>query len=386
VTHKLSRILWAAAIILTALPLAQAQVFTIAGTFGASGGVGSAPLARDAAGNLYGAGFGEILKMDPTGKVTTLYTFKGAPDGYGGVQVVLDPDGNLYGTTQYGGTGTCSNGAYPGCGTVFKLAATGEETILHSFTGSPDGSWPNGLIRDAKGNLYGTTYLGGSGSGTCFSTGCGTVYKIDPAGKETVLFRFDDGADGGLPLANLLLADGALYGTTAAGGTGPCKNSYNPIVGCGTIFQLVGRKETVLHSFQGPDGSWPESNVVRDSTGNFYATAVQGGLFNTNCDFGCGTVIKLEPSGTETILHAFEDQNDGESPTGVVIDSEGNLYGSGGGLGTVAGTVFEIDANDKFTILHAFQGQGAGEPGDLILDDQGNLYGSGSWMIFRITP
>jgi uncharacterized repeat protein (TIGR03803 family) len=388
VTHKRSRILWTAAIILTALPLAQAQVFTIVAIFGGnSGGVGSAPLARDAVGNLYGAGFDAVFKIDPTGKITTLYTFKGAPDGYGAVQVVLDPDGNLYGTTQYGGTGTCSNGAYPGCGTVFKLAATGEETILHSFTGSPDGSWPNGLIRDAKGNLYGTTYLGGSGAGTCFGTGCGTVYKIDPAGKETVLFRFDDGADGGLPLANLLLADGALYSTTAAGGTGPCKNSYNSIVGCGTIFKLVGRKETVLHNFQGFDGSWPESNVVRDSAGNLYATALQGGLFTTyDCDFGCGAVVKLEPSGKETILHFFEDQNDGESPTGMVIDSKDNLFGSAGGLGTVAGTVFEIDAKGQFTILHAFEGQGAGEPGDLILDDQGNLYGSGSWMIFRITP
>ena len=385
-TSRLIRLLCAIAILAVA-PFAHAQTFTIVATFFGGGGPGLAPLARDAEGNLYGAGFGGVFKADPTGKVTVLYTFKGAPDGYGGVQVVLDPDGNLYGTTEYGGTGTCSNGPYAGCGTVFKLATTGEETVLHSFTGSPDGSWPNsGLIRDAKGNLYGTTYLGGSGAGTCFNTGCGTVYKIDPTGQETVLFRFDDGTDGGLPLGNLLLVDGALYGTTAAGGTGPCTQSGNPIVGCGTIFKLVGRKETVLHSFQGPDGSGPQSNVVRDSAGNLYATAVQGGLFTTNCYFGCGTVVKLEPNGTETILHAFEDQSDGESPAGVVIDSEGNLYGSAGGLGSVAGTVFEIDAKDQFTILHAFEGQGAAEPGDLILDDQGNLYGSGSWMIFRITP
>ena len=385
-TNKLLRILWTAAIFLAALPLAQAQVFTIVATFFAGEGPGSNPLARDAVGNLYAAGSGSVFKIDPTGKVTTLYTFKGAPDGYWPLQVVLDPEGNLYGTTLYGGTGTCSNGPYPGCGTVFKLAATGEETALHSFTGSPDGSSPNGLIRDTKGNLYGTTYLGGSATGTCFGSGCGTVYKIDPAGKETVLFRFDDGADGGLPLANLLLADGALYGTTAAGGTGPCKNSYNPIVGCGTVFKLVGHKETVLHSFQGPDGSFSESNVVRDSAGNLYATTVQGGLVSTNCYFGCGTVVKLEPSGTETVLHAFENQSDGESPTGVVIDSKGNLYGSGGGVGIVWGTVFEVDASGMFTILHAFEGQGAGAPGDLILDDQGNLYGSLSWMVFRLAP
>jgi len=387
VTNKLVRILWVATILLVSLPLAEAQVFTIVATFFGGGGPGSAPLARDAAGNLYGAGFGAVFKIDPTGKVTTLYTFKGAPDGYGAVQVVLDPDGNLYGTTEYGGTGTCSNGPYAGCGTVFKLAASGEETILHSFTGSSDGSWPYaGLIRDGKGNLYGTTYFGGSGTGTCFGSGCGTVYKIDPTGKETVLFRFDDGADGGLPLANLLLVDGALYGTTAAGGTGPCTQSGNPIVGCGTTFKLVGRRETVLHSFQGPDGSGPQSNVVRDSAGNLYAAALQGGLVNTNCFFGCGTVIKLEPNGTETVLHAFGDESDGYSPIGLVMDSKGNLYGNGRGLGGVAGTVFEIDASDQFTILHAFAGQGAIIPGDLILDEQGNLYGSGSWMVFRITP
>jgi uncharacterized repeat protein (TIGR03803 family) len=385
VTNKLVRILWAAAIILTILPLAQAQVFTIVATFFAGNGPDLTPLARDAEGNLYGASNYAILKIDPTGKVTTLYTFKGAPDGYVPWQVVLDPDGNLYGTTLYGGTGTCSNGPYAGCGTVFKLATTGEETILHSFTGPPDGSWPYaGLIRDGKGNLYGTTYLGGTGS--CFGSGCGTVYKIDPTGKETVLFRFDDGADGGLPLGNLLLVDGALYGATAAGGTGPCTQSGNPIVGCGTIFKLVGHKETVLHSFQGPDGSGPQSNVVRDSAGNLYATAVQGGPLTTYCYFGCGTVIKLEPGGTETILHFFENQSDGESPAGVVIDSEGNLYGSAGGRGTVAGTVFEIDAKGQFTILHAFEGQGAAEPGDLILDPQGNLYGSLGWAVFKLTP
>jgi len=386
VTNKLLRILWAAAIVLAALPLAQAQVFSIVATFFAGLGPDSTPLARDAVGNLYGASNYAILKIDPTGKVTTLYTFKGAPDGYLPWQVVLDPDGNLYGTTLYGGTGTCPNGPYAGCGTVFKLAATGEETVLHSFTGSPDGSWPNGLIRDTKGNLYGTTYLGGRATGTCFGSGCGTVYKIDPAGKETVLFRFDDGADGGLPFASLLLADGVLYGTTLAGGTGPCTQSGNPIVGCGTVFKLVGHKETVLHSFQGPDGSFPESNAVRDSAGNLYATTVEGGLLSTNCYFGCGTVIKLEPSGRETVLHAFENQSDGESPTGVVIDSKGNLYGSAGGLGIVVGTVFEVDASGKFTVLHAFEGQGAAEPGDLILDDQGNLYGSLGWAVFKLTP
>ncbi|HXM24231.1 MAG TPA: choice-of-anchor tandem repeat GloVer-containing protein [Terriglobales bacterium] len=404
-TNKLVRIVWAA-VILTVLPVAQAQIFTIVATFrGGQEGEpdpGMPPLAHDQAGNLYGAspsgggsqcyystGCGTIYKLDPTGKVTTLYRFSGPPDGSYPEAVIRDSEGNLYGTTRYGGTAQCSYGIEPGCGTVFKVDAAGKETVLHSFGGPPDGQNPfAGLVRDAKGNLYGTTYLGGKGS--CNSTGCGTVFKIDPAGKETVLYRFGNGADGGLPLGNLLLVGGVLYGTTASGGTGSCTNSV--FVGCGTVFNLKGRKETVLYRFTGPpDGAWPIANVVRDRKGNLYGTA-SGGGDTINCPlgpYGCGTVFKLDLARKETILYTFNGQNDGYTIEGLVIDAQGNLYGTAEGpfdYNSSATTVFKVDTSGQFTVLHSFGTESGYAPGDLIIDHQGNLYGTAVPMVFKLTP
>ena len=191
-----------------------------------------------------------------------------------------------------------------------------------------------------------------------------------------------DGADGGLPVGNLLLADGALYGTTGAGGTGPCTQPGNPIIGCGTVFKLVGHKETVLHSFQGPDGRGPGSNVVRDTEGNFYGTTGAGGDGTCNGDFGCGVVFKLAPDGKETLIHTFEDQN---SPEGMVMDPKGVIYGSVSGQAS-AGYVFQVDSSGQYSVLYTINAQGVGGPGDLILDDQGNLYGSGISVVFKLTP
>jgi len=148
-----------------------------------------------------------------------LHTFGGPGDGgipYGGL--VRDSAGNLYGTTQLGGsTANCGNG----CGVVFKVDKTGNETILYSFTGGADGWQPTaGLLRDAAGNLYGTTMLGGANCGN----GCGVVFKLDTAGALTVLHNFTGGAAGGAPLGDLVRdSAGNLYGTTSAsGGCGQC--------------------------------------------------------------------------------------------------------------------------------------------------------------------
>ena len=384
VTNKLLRILWAAAVILTALPLARAQVYTIVATFTGGGGPDTNPLDRDAVGNFYGVGgYTAILKIDPTGKVTTLYNFKGAPDGWWPVQVVRDPEGNLYGTTEYGGTGTCNYGPFAGCGAVFKLTAAGEETVLHSFTGLADGSRPAGLIRDAKGNLYGTAFQGGKLG--CVTFGCGVVYKIDPTGKETVLHRFTDGKDGGFPMGDLLLQDGALYGTTAAGGTGPC-TFFPPAVGCGTVFKLEGKKETVLYSFQGPpDGQLPTANVVRDSAGNLYGMTVSGGDASCSHPYGCGIIFKLDPTGKETILYTFKGQHNVQSPGGLVIDPEGNVYGSAYS-GDSFGYIFKIDPSGQFSVVYSFTPGDFGAPADLILDEQGNLYGSDGTVLYKLTP
>jgi uncharacterized repeat protein (TIGR03803 family) len=161
-----------------------------------------------------------VYKVNPSGQETVLYTFCSlthCTDGlYPGAGVSLDAAGNLYGTTEDGGAdnGDC-NGI--GCGVVFKLDPSGQETVLHAFTGGADGGeqyygyFSAGVILDSAGNLYGTTYLGGSGNGV--------VFTLNPSGQETVLYSFTGGADGGNPYAGVILdSTGNLYGTTYDGG------------------------------------------------------------------------------------------------------------------------------------------------------------------------
>ena len=320
-----------------------------------------------------------------------LYSFTGPPDGqapYGGL--VLDADGNLYGTTQNGGAFADCRPNYGGtCGTVFKLSADGVETILYSFSGVPDGEFPQSvLVRDEKGNLYGTTLMGGSDQG-CFegsTWGCGTVFKIDPTGKETILHSFlSTGGDGNEPFAGLRRdKKGNLYGTTSNGGVN-CENS-----GCGTVFKIdpTTETETVLYSFENaPDGAGPYSRLIGDGTGNLYGTTEGGGTR------GKGTVFKLDTStDTETVLFNFCRGNVsprrcpfGSFPlTGVILDTQGNIYGitSFGGIGN-HGVVFKLSIAGKYTVLHRFgdEADGACVPvvgacGDLVRDKEGNLYGT----------
>ena len=281
-----------------------------------------------------------------------LYSFKGGTDGAAPVAGLLrDASGNLYGTTFFGGTS--------GKGTVFKLDTTGVESVLYSFTGGVDGSGPRaGLIQDAAGNFYGTTYSGGASN-------LGTVFKLDTAGTETVLHSFT-GADGAGPLAGLLLdTSGNLYGTTFSGGTS----------GKGTLFKLDATGvETVLYSFTGGiDGGGPHGGLLRDAAGNLYGTTPSGGLR------GNGTVFKLDTTGGETVLHNFSDQPDGQAPwAGLVGDAAGTLYGTTQFGGTDGiGTVFKLDKAGKGSVLHSFiRPNGAQLMAGLILDPNGNLYGT----------
>jgi uncharacterized repeat protein (TIGR03803 family) len=171
-------------------------------------------LIRDSAGNLYGttngggaSGAGVVFQIDPSGNETVLYNFTGGADGgfpFGGL--IRDSAGNLYGTTNGGGAS--------GAGVVFKVDRAGNETMLYSFTGGPDGGYPLWVVlaRDSAGNLYGTTSGGGA-------SGNGVVFKLDPSGNETVLHSFTGGADGSSPFAGVVLgSNGNLYGTTPFGG------------------------------------------------------------------------------------------------------------------------------------------------------------------------
>ena len=366
-----------------------------------------APLIRDQAGNLYGTTSsmvpppafdgdatcpnprecGAVFKLDRTGAETTLHSFAGAPDGAQPVAgLVRDASGNLYGTTAQGGGAPCTFES--GCGTVFKIDASGMETVLYNFTGGTDGGAPMaGLVRDAAGNLYGTTYYGGDLS--CESgTGCGTVFKLSTTGAETVLYSFAGGTDGELPAAGLVRdAAGNLYGTTLVGGA----------YGAGTVFRVTeAGKEKVLYSFTGGvDGSLPLATLVRDAAGSLYGTTQLGGTY------GAGTVFQVGGTGTERILHSFRGGMDGGYPfAGLVMDPAGNLYGTtffGGGTGCEGGcgTVFELIAGGAGTILHSFTGRADGgyPRAALVQDAAGKLYGtaeiggaSGAGAVFRLKP
>ena len=233
-----------------------------------------------------------------------------------------------------------------GMGTVFKVAASGAETLLHSFAGA-DGKYPYGsLIRDSAGNIYGTTFGGGV-------SGKGTVFKLDTSGKEPLLHSFTGGRDGSHPYSGLVLdAAGNLYGTTYGGGAFTCGRTL-----CGTVFKLDATgHETVLHNFSGgTDGSGPCAGVVRDSAGNLYGTTLNGGSFNL------GTVFKVDTRGKETVLWTFDGTTDGGNPfAGLVRDSAGNLYGTASSGGTsFFGTVFKLTPYDS--LGHSV--------GDLLLKD-----------------
>lgn len=299
----------------------------------------------------------------------TLDDFSGGTDGgYPSSGVVEDDNGNLYGTTSYGGDLNCLNGPQ-GCGVVFKLSKAGKESVLYSFTGGADGGYPSGgLIQDPNGNLYGTSQRG--------AYGWGTVFKLSQAGEETVLYAFDGGSDGGAAYSGVVRdTAGNLYGATFAGGDLSCP--YHD--GCGVVFKLSrGGKLTVLHSFTGGSDGLGPSGLFRDAKGNLYGTTVAGG--RPGCGTGCGVVFRLSQGGKLTVLYSFTGGGDGENPTGGVIqDAKGNLYGttfSGGAYGF--GTVFKLTKLGRKTLLHSFTGGADGGYPDagVIRDRRGNLYGT----------
>jgi uncharacterized repeat protein (TIGR03803 family) len=225
-----------------------------------------------------------------TQRILHEFTFADGQDPEGGV--ILDPAGNLYGTTFYGGI-NC-NGL--GCGLVFKLShgveAKWTETILYLFTG-PEGFHPAGsLMRDLKGNLYGTTEAGGAYGG-------GTVFKLTPLrnGKwrHTTLHSFGAANDGSDPFGGLIFGKkGDLYGTTYSGGfPDRCPDRH----GCGVVFRLLpglrGKwTERVLYRFHGKDGANPTAGVFRNQEGRLYGTTDSGGHFKY-CGYGCGVAFEL---------------------------------------------------------------------------------------------
>src|SRR5258708_10955072 len=302
---------------------------------------------------------------------TVLYTFSGGSDGgnpYAGP--ILDNKGNLYGTTVYGG-------AY-NWGAVFKLSpdTNGQwtETVLHSFNSDgQDGIRPySSLVMDPSGNLYGTTNIGGAYN-------YGTVFRLHPnadgSWTETVLHSFNaDGTDGNETYANLIFDKlGNLYGTTYYGGSQGEGMVFQLSPGANGTWL-----EQVILSFNYADGAAPYGGLVLDSTGVFYGATNSGGTYQHGVVFSLKR--GSNGAWIESVLHTFNPSTgDGWAPyAGLVIDKAGHLYGTTLYGGNGSGTVFElahVNGNWVETLIHNFTQQDGINPySPLVIDASGNLY------------
>ena len=350
---------------------------------------GLTTLVQGTDGNLYGTtsadgghGAGTVFKVTPSGVLTALYKFCAQANCTDGaspvVGLVLGADQNFYGVTTYGGdTAACSLG----CGTVFKITQGGTVTTLHTFEGV-DGETPYGpLVQSDDGNFYGTTEYGGNTTAAC-SMGCGTVFRITPAGVFTTMHSFNGSTDGYLPSGALIQGPNSnFYGVTIWGGSGT-----SCFTTCGTVFAMTpGGGVTTLHSFDYTDGGLPEAGLVLGSDGNFYGTTALGGT-STACSVGCGTVFKITPTGIVTTLHSF-DLSDGAIPTASLIQgTDGNFYGATFAGGSSAacpgnegaggcGTLFKMTLGGALTTLHNFDASDGWGADGLFQSTNGAFYG-----------
>ncbi len=344
-----------------------------------------------------------------------LHVFTGGADGADPqAPLMAGPDGTLYGTTSAGGGGPCFNDLdIPGCGTVFALTPPARggtmwtETILYSFINTADGYSPvAGLVSDRAGNLYGTTLVGGNGTGPdCGVDACGTVFRLTPPAQgqtvwtKTTIYNFQDGADGAQPAARLVMdSSGALLGTTILGGP-------DAHCSCGTVFRLTAPMggpvagagawtETTLHAFERRgDGTNPENALLAGPNGSYFGVTFLGGTDDFDCvSSGCGTVFQLLPpvgdqtAWQEQVIHRFRRSKDGAFPLGdLIADDSGDLFGTtsaGGGAPDNGGTVFRLAPPQngatlwRETVLHAF---GFGHDADV--PEAGVVFGPGGALL-----
>jgi uncharacterized repeat protein (TIGR03803 family) len=394
---------------------------------------GSVPVGAvvfDKAGNLYGATTeggssscisvaqcGTVYQLVPPAKQgdpwteTVLYVFKGNASNDGaspGGGLVMDSAGNLYGTTAYGGTGNCVVlGTLMGCGTVFEMSPPkqngGEwtETVLYSFPTPKQGFLPAGdLVFDGAGNLYGATTFGGGYGTTCnpFYQYCGAVFELSPpktkGGRwtEKTLHGFKGGTDGANPNGGLVLdSKGDVYGTTYIGGYNCPHNSGQ---GCGTVFELVpptekagAWAETVIHRFKldSSDGGNPMAGLRLDGVGRVYGTTLNGGPGQYGTVFSLRPPSKGSGSWDETVLHGFNDDQQGAGPAASpIFDARGDLYGTTA-IATnrsAQGNVFRMRPHRRkgeawdLSIVYTFTGDpdGASPSAKLVFGAGGNIF------------
>jgi uncharacterized repeat protein (TIGR03803 family) len=378
----------------------------------------------------------------------TVFSFNGT-DGSDPTASLVEVNGVLYGTTKLGGTHNQ--------GTVFSVSASGAEKVVHDLAGYPnDGGWPEAGLVAVKGVLYGTTLSGGNGpcailGHTRDEDGCGTIFKVSASGKERVLYDFGESNniiwpsqgslivvgsalcgttwsggtanrgtvyarsttgdlslvygfkgypdDGQYPHAPLSLVNGLMYGTTWTGGSGNCKIKHGPR-GCGIVFAVgTSGTESVLHNFQGQsDGAYPQAGLISEG-GVLYGTTQSGGKTKDDtkhCGIGCGTVYTIGTSGTESVLYRFKGNSDGANPEAGLIAVGSTLYGttSAGGGSSNGGTVFAVTTQGAESVLHRFgEGSDGKDPSAALLDVNGTLYGTtasggayGDGTVFALTP
>ena len=345
-------------------------------------------------------GCGTVYRIDKRGNYSVLYSFTGKGDGSNPwASVTEDAAGDLYGAA----TG---NGAIPAPSSVFKLTQAGELTVLHDFTGVPDGDVANTTpILDAAGNLYGTTLTGGFVCNSqYFESGCGVIYKVEAKGQYSVIHTFRKISDGFRRKAWLWTRQ-EISTARPVGAATTCL--LGKALGCGTVYKLDrSGKYTVLHRFKSKDGEFPNPVTV-DAAGNVYGIAVGGGDTKCSPPDGCGTIFKIDTAGQFSVLYTFTSAvvtNVGYNTP--VLDSEGNFYdttsfnqpGNGGFL-------FKLDTSGKFTEPFVFPDyQHAPEdglfPSGVAMDTKGNFYGtmqiggdidcdvqqSGCGTLFKLTP
>jgi uncharacterized repeat protein (TIGR03803 family) len=327
------------------------------------GNDGNGPLAN-LNGTLYGttAGpAGTVYSITPGGREKTLYRFTESASGYGPSGPLAVLNGTLYGTTLWGGR--CGHGI------AYSITTTGTETQIHSFCGN-DGANATGLT-NLNGTLYGTAEYNAGGFAK------GTIFKITTEGAFKVLYAFGSQRGDALgPQAPPIWVKGALYGTTAWGGTGDCGD------GCGAVYRVsLNGKEKVTYSFQGrSDGSAP-IGALTNIGGTLYGTTLWGGSHqghNGRKDSCCGTFYSLTLSGEHHVLRNFGHHPGASFPNTTLIKIDGVLYGtSGGGTKQQLGTVYKITVQGSEHVLHRFAGGTEGAKPDAALTKlNGTLYGT----------
>jgi uncharacterized repeat protein (TIGR03803 family) len=283
---------------------------------------------------------------------TEIVSFNGNSAAGPNTPLVQGLDGNLYGTTYYGGTGTCFDGDGIGCGVVFTIV-NGKLGIVYNFQQSGINYPANSLLLAEDGNFYGTAPTGG-----------GTIFKITPSGALSTLYQFNE-SSGGYALGGGLIqaADGNLYGTTAFGGA---SSAFCPS-GCGTVFKLTPKGVlSTLYSFcpqnYCPDGENPEGRLVQGADGNFYGTTFSGGLYKK------GTIFRVSSQGVFKLLYTFPGNIYHDAP-GLILGTDGNFYGA------TYSYAYQITRSGVFTEL-ASLGDNGYAPYSVIQGNDGNLYGA----------